>query len=143
MSLDVGFRSDSRMRNHVSVGSQPTTSSNSSEKRKVTKSGSDWRLTKMILAIFLSFIFCYLPTTIIKVVDRRVSYPGAYFALFFFLIIRYVFDRLLLIRSTVRLFQYLTILTSFNYIILCDLIWLFQYFIILISLSFISGFNLI
>jgi len=71
-------KSDSRMRNHVSVGSQPTTSSNSSEKRKVTKSGSDWRLTKMILAIFLSFIFCYLPTTIIKVVDRRVSYPDAH-----------------------------------------------------------------
>jgi hypothetical protein len=38
--------------------------------------GSDWRLTKMILAIFLSFLVCYIPTTIIKVVDKQGKNTG-------------------------------------------------------------------
>lgn len=33
-------------------------------------------ITKMVLAIFLSFLACYLPITIIKVVDKNVNWPG-------------------------------------------------------------------
>lgn len=40
------------------------------------RTGSDWRLTKMILIIFVSFLFCYLPTAIIKVVDKKVERAG-------------------------------------------------------------------
>uniref|UniRef100_A0A903Y4A5 G-protein coupled receptors family 1 profile domain-containing protein n=1 Tax=Anopheles minimus TaxID=112268 RepID=A0A903Y4A5_9DIPT len=36
---------------------------------------NEWRITKMVLAIFLSFVFCYLPITISKIVDKNVSYP--------------------------------------------------------------------
>jgi hypothetical protein len=37
---------------------------------------NEWRITKMVLAIFLSFVVCYLPITIIKVTDHEVRYPG-------------------------------------------------------------------
>lgn len=40
------------------------------------RTGSDWRLTKMILIIFVSFIVCYLPTAIIKIVDKEVKRAG-------------------------------------------------------------------
>ena len=50
--------------------------------RGISKRGSDWRLTKMILAVFLSFIICYLPATVIKVIDRRANYPGFTFLVF-------------------------------------------------------------
>ncbi|XP_052901927.1 G-protein coupled receptor moody isoform X2 [Anopheles moucheti] len=36
---------------------------------------NEWRITKMVLAIFLSFVCCYLPITISKIVDKNVSYP--------------------------------------------------------------------
>ncbi|XP_055388803.1 uncharacterized protein LOC129617723 [Condylostylus longicornis] len=37
---------------------------------------NEWRITKMVLAIFLSFVACYLPITIVKVLDRDVHWPG-------------------------------------------------------------------
>ncbi|XP_026482415.1 G-protein coupled receptor moody-like [Ctenocephalides felis] len=37
---------------------------------------NEWRITKMVLAIFLSFVVCYLPITIAKVADPEVKYPG-------------------------------------------------------------------
>lgn len=37
---------------------------------------NEWRITKMVLAIFLSFVFCYLPITIAKITDKDVHYPG-------------------------------------------------------------------
>lgn len=40
------------------------------------RTGNDWRLTKMILAIFLSFLVCYLPTSIVKIADKHSDYPG-------------------------------------------------------------------
>ncbi len=40
------------------------------------RTGSDWRLTKIILIIFVSFIVCYLPTAIIKIVDKEVKRAG-------------------------------------------------------------------
>ncbi|XP_046444337.1 G-protein coupled receptor moody-like isoform X1 [Daphnia pulex] len=42
------------------------------------RTGSDWRLTKMILIIFVSFIVCYLPTAIIKIVDKEVKRADAH-----------------------------------------------------------------
>lgn len=36
---------------------------------------NEWRITKMVLAIFLSFVLCYLPITIAKIADKDVSHP--------------------------------------------------------------------
>lgn len=36
---------------------------------------NEWRITKMVLAIFLSFVCCYLPITVTKVADKDVRYP--------------------------------------------------------------------
>ncbi|UYV82943.1 hypothetical protein LAZ67_22001459 [Cordylochernes scorpioides] len=36
----------------------------------------EYRLTKMVLVIFCSFVCCYLPITIIKVVDKRAKLPA-------------------------------------------------------------------
>lgn len=37
---------------------------------------NEWRITKMVLAIFLSFVLCYLPITVAKIADKDVSYPA-------------------------------------------------------------------
>ena len=44
--------------------------------RGIKQRRSEWRITKMVLAIFIGFIACYLPITIVKVADPQVSYPG-------------------------------------------------------------------
>lgn len=44
--------------------------------REIKQRRSEWRITKMVLAIFLSFVACYLPITIVKVADAEVRYPG-------------------------------------------------------------------
>lgn len=44
---------------------------------------NEWRITKMVLAIFLSFVLCYLPITLTKVADKDVQWP-------FFHIIGYI-----------------------------------------------------
>lgn len=36
---------------------------------------NEWRITKMVLAIFLSFVLCYLPITITKVFDKEARFP--------------------------------------------------------------------
>lgn len=46
------------------------------EQREAKQKRNEWRITKMVLAIFLSFVACYLPITIIKVVDKDVNWPG-------------------------------------------------------------------
>ncbi|KAL3229349.1 hypothetical protein MRX96_023660 [Rhipicephalus microplus] len=38
----------------------------------------EWRITRMVLVIFLSFLACYLPITIVKVVDAEVRHPAAH-----------------------------------------------------------------
>ncbi|XP_077484560.1 G-protein coupled receptor moody-like [Amblyomma americanum] len=38
----------------------------------------EWRITRMVLVIFLSFLACYLPITIVKVVDAEVRHPSAH-----------------------------------------------------------------
>lgn len=37
------------------------------------------RITKMVLVIFLSFLTCYLPITVVKTVDSEVHFPGKYY----------------------------------------------------------------
>lgn len=36
---------------------------------------NEWRITKMVLAIFLSFVMCYLPITVAKIADKDVTLP--------------------------------------------------------------------
>lgn len=55
-----------------------TTNSTGKEKRESKAKRNEWRITKMVLAIFLSFLLCYLPITIIKVYDGNVRFPGNY-----------------------------------------------------------------
>lgn len=43
--------------------------------RDVKARRNEWRITKMVLAIFLSFVMCYLPITIAKITDKNVAYP--------------------------------------------------------------------
>lgn len=37
---------------------------------------NEWRITKMVLAIFLSFVMCYLPITVAKIADKDVTLPS-------------------------------------------------------------------
>ena len=72
------------MREHQrSQNTNPGTLNNGSDKRSTIKDTretkarrNEWRITKMVLAIFLSFLVCYLPITIAKVADSHVHYPG-------------------------------------------------------------------
>lgn len=45
------------------------------DQRDVKARRNEWRITKMVLAIFLSFTACYLPITVIKVADPDVHMP--------------------------------------------------------------------
>ncbi|XP_055844569.1 G-protein coupled receptor moody [Episyrphus balteatus] len=46
------------------------------DQRDVKAKRNEWRITKMVLAIFLSFIVCYLPITVVKIADKDVYSPG-------------------------------------------------------------------
>ncbi|XP_075158497.1 G-protein coupled receptor moody isoform X2 [Haematobia irritans] len=46
------------------------------DQREVRAKRNEWRITKMVLAIFLSFVICYLPITIAKVADQNVDHPN-------------------------------------------------------------------
>src|SRR5690349_4277141 len=46
------------------------------DQRDAKQKRNEWRITKMVLAIFLSFLACYLPITITKVFDKDVNWPG-------------------------------------------------------------------
>lgn len=80
----VVHSSERRMREHQrSQHTSPGTLNNSTaDKRSTIKDNretkarrNEWRITKMVLAIFLSFLVCYLPITIAKVADSHVHYP--------------------------------------------------------------------
>lgn len=67
--------SEARMRKHAA----PNVKSSHNvgrDTRDIKQKRSEWRITKMVLAIFLSFVACYLPITIVKVADAEVRYPG-------------------------------------------------------------------
>ncbi|KOB66511.1 G-protein coupled receptor moody [Operophtera brumata] len=64
---------------HTSPGSL---NNSTADKRSTVKDNretkvrrNEWRITKMVLAIFLSFLVCYLPITIAKVAD---NHPATY-----------------------------------------------------------------
>lgn len=44
--------------------------------RDVKAKRNEWRITKMVLAIFLSFVMCYLPITVAKIADSDVTLPA-------------------------------------------------------------------
>ncbi|XP_060662053.1 LOW QUALITY PROTEIN: G-protein coupled receptor moody-like, partial [Drosophila nasuta] len=46
------------------------------DQREVRAKRNEWRINKMVLAIFLSFVICYLPITIVKVADKDVDHPS-------------------------------------------------------------------
>lgn len=64
-------KSRTRVQGHAAMTTATTTATPG-------RTGSDWRLTKMILIIFVSFIVCYLPTAIIKIVDKKVERADAH-----------------------------------------------------------------
>lgn len=55
------------------TGTNATGTTNDTRDAKAKR--NEWRITKMVLAIFLSFVMCYLPITISKIVDKNVSVP--------------------------------------------------------------------
>ncbi|XP_011635603.1 G-protein coupled receptor moody isoform X2 [Pogonomyrmex barbatus] len=70
----VVHKSESRMRKHAG----PTIKSPHTpgrDIRELKQKRSEWRITKMVLVIFLSFLACYLPITIVKVADAEVKCP--------------------------------------------------------------------
>ncbi|XP_012225431.1 G-protein coupled receptor moody isoform X1 [Linepithema humile] len=70
----VVHKSESRMRKHAG----PTIKSPHTpgrDIRELKQKRSEWRITKMVLVIFLSFLACYLPITIVKVADAQVRCP--------------------------------------------------------------------
>jgi hypothetical protein len=69
-------RSESRMREHAAGTHPAAPMSKSKEHRELKTKRNEWRITKMVLAIFLSFVICYLPITIVKVADKDVQFPG-------------------------------------------------------------------
>ncbi|XP_023248563.1 G-protein coupled receptor moody-like [Copidosoma floridanum] len=71
----VVHKSESRMRMHAATPSGKSPHALSKDARETKQRRSEWRITKMVLAIFLGFIVCYLPITIVKVYDTEVEYP--------------------------------------------------------------------
>ncbi|XP_003746705.1 G-protein coupled receptor moody-like [Galendromus occidentalis] len=48
------------------------------KEREAKRKMEEWRVTRMVLVIFCSFLVCYLPITLVKVADRRVRHPGVH-----------------------------------------------------------------
>lgn len=60
----------------VPSGTFAQRSSRVKDTRDVKAKRNEWRITKMVLAIFLSFALCYLPITITKIADKDVQHPA-------------------------------------------------------------------
>lgn len=73
--------SEKKMLQHATK-SQPSNQT-ISNKKEDKKKRNEWRITKMVLAIFISFVLCYLPLTIVKVIDSDVRYFSKYFYFIF------------------------------------------------------------
>lgn len=67
----VVHSSEMKMTQHALRTSNNNTDTGKS--RETKRKRNEWRVTKMVLAIFLSFLICYLPITIVKIVDRKVE----------------------------------------------------------------------
>lgn len=74
-SLDAPTSSQATPSN---VNPKITTTTRVKDQRDAKAKRNEWRITKMVLAIFLSFVMCYLPITVIKVADKDVEHPGAH-----------------------------------------------------------------
>lgn len=70
-------RSEMRMRSHSAPATTGAAGTDCGQGvRPLTE--SEWRVTKMVLAIFLSFLVCYLPITITKTVDKDIRFPSKF-----------------------------------------------------------------
>ncbi|CAB3379958.1 Hypothetical predicted protein [Cloeon dipterum] len=67
----VVHESEQRMRQHASTSRAPGGNEKENKRKR-----NEWRITKMVLAIFLSFLVCYLPITIVKIADKHANWPG-------------------------------------------------------------------
>ncbi|XP_058792835.1 G-protein coupled receptor moody isoform X2 [Phymastichus coffea] len=72
----VVHKSESRMRKHTAPPAIKSPHSPGRDTREIKQRRSEWRITKMVLAIFLGFVACYLPITIVKVADAEVRFPA-------------------------------------------------------------------
>lgn len=81
----VIHKSEKRMRQHSSRsvnGSHHGPSLQSQARatgkvdREVRRRRNEWRITKMVLIIFIAFLITYLPITLVKNLDKKVEYPG-------------------------------------------------------------------
>lgn len=76
------YRSELKMRKHAndqycSTEKKLRQKNTKKEETKLLRARrNEWRITQMVLVIFLSYISCYLPITIVKVADSEVKYPG-------------------------------------------------------------------
>lgn len=69
---------------------QATKSTKLKDQRDAKQKRNEWRITRMIFAIFLSFIFCYLPITITKVLDKDVNWPVLHIIGYVMIYLRFV-----------------------------------------------------
>lgn len=60
------------------------------DQREAKQKRNEWRITRMIFVIFLSFICCYLPITITKVVDKEVNWPVLHIIGYIMIYLRFV-----------------------------------------------------
>ncbi|CAL4111125.1 unnamed protein product [Meganyctiphanes norvegica] len=89
----VIHKSEKRMREHgarnqngsshnQAITLQSNLRSSSKTTRPIEKEArrkrNEWRITKMVLIIFLTFLITYLPITLVKGLDEKVNYPGAH-----------------------------------------------------------------
>lgn len=86
----VIHKSEKRMRHHSTRGmngAHTTTTTGSAAlqghtrarakvEREARRKRNEWRITKMVLIIFIAFLITYLPITLVKNLDKKVNYPG-------------------------------------------------------------------
>ncbi|XP_064090433.1 G-protein coupled receptor moody-like isoform X2 [Macrobrachium nipponense] len=82
----VIHKSEKRMRHHSTRGMngahatgsalQGHSRSRTKVEREARRKRNEWRITKMVLIIFIAFLITYLPITLVKNLDKDVNYPG-------------------------------------------------------------------
>lgn len=75
-SSEVRMRKHGTNKMHPSTGNGLHKKMKRKEERAAKTKRNEWRITQMVLVIFLSYVACYLPITIVKVADDEVDYPG-------------------------------------------------------------------
>lgn len=81
----VIHKSEMRMRHHSTRGMNGThpgpplqsqVRGTGKIEREARRRRNEWRITKMVLIIFIAFLVTYLPITLVKSLDKEVNYPG-------------------------------------------------------------------